>query len=628
MTQALAQGELLYVTDTQRIYVGNGSTLGGISVTGYTDLNAQDAAAQIFTSGAHSGIGFSYNTATNTMTATVDLSNYTGTIDAASFRGSLVADDSTLLVDAVDGKINLNGTIFSNVVPDTNIAYDVGTPSFRFRNLYVEGGGLINSALVLGSASITANGTAVNLPAGSTIGGIPIGAGGDDYFGNIIGNDSSVMINTSTYVITAAGGFVGNLTGNASTSSVATTVALTATTTSPGTNYLTFVDSATGNETIRTDTDLTYNPGTNTLTSVNFSGNLTGNVTGDVSGTAGIATTVSLTATNTDFGSYYLTFVDSATGNETVRTDTDLSYNPGTNTLTAVNFSGNVSGNVTGNLTGTADVATAVTLVATNTTIATHYLTFVDTASGNESIRTDTDLLYNPGTNTLTAVNFSGNLLGDVSGNVIGDLRGSVVGDDSTPLIDGVSSLIVGNIQNIFTDTDIYTGRTISLAGTSSNADKAGIRIDTDGNADDTYDLFTLNGAKAAINGMSVVFERSRGTLTSRAALQSGDEILGMFWFGTDTDVNPQVSGAIIVGVDAAPSSGAVPGFMEISTADSTGTPVPAIRIDSEQVIEFANNTLIAGVGSGQVDNSSVSTYLEIKVNGTTYGVPLYAVNP
>jgi hypothetical protein len=44
-----------------------------------------------------------------------------------------------------------------------------------------------------------------------------------------------------------------------------------------------------------------------------------------------------------------------------------------------------------------------VTLVATNSTAATHYVTFVDTATGDETVRTDTDLTYNPNTNTLTA---------------------------------------------------------------------------------------------------------------------------------------------------------------------------------------------------------------------------------
>ena len=51
-------------------------------------------------------------------------------------------------------------------------------------------------------------------------------------------------------------------------------------------------------------------------------------------------------------------------------------------------------------------------LVPTNTTNAVHYFTFVDTATGSEALRTDTDLTYNPGTNVLTAGTFNGNATG------------------------------------------------------------------------------------------------------------------------------------------------------------------------------------------------------------------------
>ena len=128
MTQPLAAGELLFVTSpTNRIYVGDGTTLGGIAVTGYTDENAQDAVAPMFTGGSHSGINFVYNDASNIINATVDLSNYNGTISASSFKGTLVADDSTALVDAVDGRIFLDGTVKGNIVPDADVAYDLGS---------------------------------------------------------------------------------------------------------------------------------------------------------------------------------------------------------------------------------------------------------------------------------------------------------------------------------------------------------------------------------------------------------------------------------------------------------------------------------------------------------------------
>jgi len=58
----------------------------------------------------------------------------------------------------------------------------------------------------------------------------------------------------------------------------------------------------------------------------------------------------------------------------------------------------NISGNAS-----TATTATTVALVPTDSTNSTHYITFVDTASGNENVRTDTALTYNPSGNVLTA---------------------------------------------------------------------------------------------------------------------------------------------------------------------------------------------------------------------------------
>lgn len=156
--------------------------------------------------------------------------------------------------------------------------------------------------------------------------------------------------------------------------------------------FITFVGASSGNNPIRVDTDLKYNPSTNTLKT--SSGNLTfssgGNVvvsddldvTGnlDVSGnlkidgqlkdgdgnfgtsgqvlssdgtdtawinagslTAGAAAEVGVTAVNDD-SSHFITFVDTSSGNENIKVDTNLTYNPSTNTLNVPNISGNGSG--------------------------------------------------------------------------------------------------------------------------------------------------------------------------------------------------------------------------------------------------------------------------------------------
>jgi hypothetical protein len=223
MTQPLAPGELLFVTTpgSERLYVGNGSTLGGVQITGYTDADAKDAAAAMITSGTHSSISFSYNTITDVLSATVDLSNYTGTINASSLKGSIFADDSSLMVDTIDGKIyaangffgnltgnvtgnvtgnlagnvtgnlvgfhtgdmkgsvfgddsvalvngpdssiNLDGTVKSNIIPSTTNTYDIGGTSNVFANLYTTS--ILNSSgsSVLNTSSKTASLAQINL---------------------------------------------------------------------------------------------------------------------------------------------------------------------------------------------------------------------------------------------------------------------------------------------------------------------------------------------------------------------------------------------------------------------------------------------------------------------------------
>jgi hypothetical protein len=81
-------------------------------------------------------------------------------------------------------------------------------------------------------------------------------------------------------------------------------------------------------------------------------------------------------------------------------------------TITATSFTGSLKGTAS-----TASIATTVTLTATNTTNATHYLTFTDAATGNENVRTDTSLTYNPSSNTLattavTATTVSASIVG------------------------------------------------------------------------------------------------------------------------------------------------------------------------------------------------------------------------
>ena len=90
-------------------------------------------------------------------------------------------------------------------------------------------------------------------------------------------------------------------------------------------------------------------------------------------------------------------------------------FSMGTTTNTAADKSGgitvsagtlvaNLEGDVTGDVTGTADVATAVTASANNSNNETVFITFVDGLTGTQGIETDSELTYNPSTNTLSTL--------------------------------------------------------------------------------------------------------------------------------------------------------------------------------------------------------------------------------
>ena len=264
--------------------------------------------------------------------------------------------------------------------------------------------------------------------------------------------------NVSGTAITATN-FYGTLVGNSSTATTAQNINVNATTIN-ATHYITFAPSSSGSGLASsTDTDLTYNPGTNVLTAGVFSGNhtgtaftatnfygtLTGNVTGNVTGTATTSQNVN-TVSATTSATHYLTFspVNGASG-VALSSDAQLTYNPATDVLSATTFSGNhtgtaftatnfygtLTGNVTGNVTGTATTATNINTTSA-TTAGAHYLLFspVNATASGVAVSSDSTLQFNPATNVLTTDIFSGNLSATAA--TATNFYGTLVGNSST----------------------------------------------------------------------------------------------------------------------------------------------------------------------------------------------------
>jgi hypothetical protein len=214
LTITPVEGELIYDLTERALYIGDGSTVGGVATAPLSVANIEDTAAALFTNGVHTNINYQYDTLNNLVNSAVDLTTYVGVMTADGFRGNVYSYDDTLLIDGVLKGFQLDGTVRSNIVPATDDAYDLGNNSTRFRDLYLSG-----NTLYLGAAVINAVGPAVNLPAGSTVNGVPIGGGsgiieGQSYNISIIGDDSSVIVDSFNRTVNAPGGIAGDLVGD------------------------------------------------------------------------------------------------------------------------------------------------------------------------------------------------------------------------------------------------------------------------------------------------------------------------------------------------------------------------------------------------------------------------------
>jgi len=95
--------------------------------------------------------------------------------------------------------------------------------------------------------------------------------------------------------------------------------------------------------------------------------------------------------------------LDGSTGRIGIKNSTPTVELDVTGTIKATSFVGTFAGNVTGNMTGTSSNSSTVTITADNTSNAARYLTFVDGyAGGDQGLKTDNNLSYNPSTNVLT----------------------------------------------------------------------------------------------------------------------------------------------------------------------------------------------------------------------------------
>jgi hypothetical protein len=204
---------------------------------------------------------------------------------------------------------------------------------------------------------------------------------------------------------------------------------------------------------------------------------------------------------------------------------------------------------------------------------------------------------------------------------IVGDLTGSVYSDDSgAVLVDSVAGQLTGPVNN-----NIVTTNALSIPGPLG-----GINILTEGTRDDDYSLLNISSFHDSSSSSTAFFIHGRGDIATPAPIVAGDTIMDLFFMG-QTATGPAPSVVLNASIDTTGTitDGVAPGQFIIAIQDDAGTVNPVMSLNKDGKLALAGNTLVAGTESGEVDEvSGAVTYLEINVGGTSYGIPLYAINP
>ena len=187
-------GELIYVTDTKQLYVGDGTTVGGTTtIVGTIDSLLADTTPQL---GGDLDLN-NYN-----ITGTGDI-NITGNITAT---GTITATGNINLGDgAGDDVISLNGVISGNLLPQADITWNIGAPTFQFKEAWINQlnvenqitANRINGSLLADDSTIIFDAVTGTLNANALVGTF-----NGDVVGSVFGDDSTPIVDAINKTLT------------------------------------------------------------------------------------------------------------------------------------------------------------------------------------------------------------------------------------------------------------------------------------------------------------------------------------------------------------------------------------------------------------------------------------------
>ena len=524
------------------------------------------------------------------------------------------------------GAVDLTA-INSSISPGENETYDLGSPSKRWRDIYLSG-----SSIHLGSAVITSEYGAVKLPAGSTIGNLALD---ESYFKTIaVSGQSNIVADTGTDTLTFASSTGISLTTNATTdtltianSGVLTNVAGTGITVSGATGNVTIsnagvlstiagygisVSGSTGNITIANTgiVSVITDPGSGISLDTSVPGtvritNSAPSVPQNIFQTVAVSGQSNVVADST---SDTLTFVNGTGISITTNalSDSITFTNSGVTNIAVSGIGLSVSG-ATGSvsLSNTGVVAiSAGDGISVNQSTGTVVITnsrygFTSIAvSGQDSILADN------ATDTLVLVAGEGiqlttNSTNDSISLDVTYVKGSVFSDTSTMVINGATGTVVGPVST----SSLRTSESAIALGNGAGYTNQDIQTVAIGNNAGAID----QGQRAVAVG-SLAGSNNQGDYAVAIGNWAG---------GTNQPAN-----SIVINASGSALNGSAAGFfVDPVRSNSTGSPLiyntTTKELSYSSVLEFVGSTISTSDSSGIIIDVQTTFNTQVSVNGT-----------
>ena len=440
------------------------------------------------------------DTYTDTITTTGNVSvggnlTVTGT---TTFNGGTIT-----MGDAATDNVVFGADVDSNIIPDDDDTYDLGSSSQQWRNLYIDGTAEIDT-LAINGTTVTSTAAELNILDGVTstadelniLDGVTASAADI----NLIDGITNGTVIASKAIITDANKDITggrnitisgeldaatlDISGDADIDGTLEADAITIAGVTLAETISDTVGAMVGSNT-ETGISVTYDDSDNTLdfvigadsivssmldTNIDIAGTLdvTGVLTADTNAT--IAGTLGIAGGSTNGVAISQGAIAIKNGGSKSRIDLYCESSNAHYTRIEAAAHAAYSGNVTvtlptttgtlaltsSDITGTAAVATAVTVSANNSTDETVYPLFVDGATGTQGAETDTGLSYNPSSGNLTIGGELSAATLDISGNVDvdGTLEADAITVNGTTLAETISDT-VGAMVSSNTETGI-----------------------------------------------------------------------------------------------------------------------------------------------------------------------------